>query len=147
MVYVLPHFFWDLSVILIVICGQPSGFYNLGVLAGTPFAKKHFPWVWQLEQNKRLLFTSYRSASHNTQLTACSFVIHSQELGVSQIREINMASFTFYSFCAHTTENRMCLMAERETHISTLTCPIHLPFLKQHLSCEKHTVSAVLIIT
>lgn len=42
----------------------------------SPFSwKKHFLWVWQLEQNKRLLFASCQCASHNTQLTAWSFHI------------------------------------------------------------------------
>lgn len=73
-------------MILIVFCRQCAGFHRLRVLAGTPYVpEKHFPWVWQLEQNKRLLFASCRSASHNTQLTACSFMIHSQELGVPEI--------------------------------------------------------------
>lgn len=84
---------WLVSVMVIVFCREPSGFR---VLTGTPpLAEKHFPWVWQLEQNKRLLFASCRSASHNTQLTACSFHTHGQELGVSQIREISMASSAF----------------------------------------------------
>lgn len=94
------HAFELFSVILIVFCRQSAGFYSLRVLAGTPsLPEKHFPRVWQLERNKRLLFAGCRSASHNTQLTSSSFMIHSQELGVSEIREINMASSAFYPFC------------------------------------------------
>lgn len=63
--------------------------------------EKHFHWVRQLEQNKRLLFASCPSTSHNTQLTAWSAVIHSQVRGVSRIRELNMATFCFYKFCKH----------------------------------------------
>lgn len=96
-----PYFFLFglCSGILIVSCGRPSGFYRPGVRAGTPALEneKHFPWVWQLEQNKRLLFASCPSASHNTQLTAWSFLIHSQELGVPRIRDINMASSAAFS--------------------------------------------------
>lgn len=67
---------------------QSAGLCGLGVLAGAPsLPEKHFPRVWQLEQNKRLLFAGCRNASHNTQLTACSPVIHSQELGVPGIRK------------------------------------------------------------
>lgn len=47
--------------------------------------EKHFPRVWQPEKNKRLLFAGRCNASHNTQLTAYSPMIHSQELGVSEI--------------------------------------------------------------
>lgn len=47
--------------------------------------EKHFPRVWQLEKNKRLLLAGRCNASHNTQLTAYSPMIHSQELGVSEI--------------------------------------------------------------
>lgn len=47
--------------------------------------EKHFPRVWQLEKNKRLLFAGRCNASHNTQLTAYSPMIHGQELGVSEI--------------------------------------------------------------
>lgn len=72
------------------------GVKRLRVIAGAPpLPEKHFPWVWQLEQNKRLLFTS-RSASHNTQLTACSSLIHSQDLGVSPIRDTHTAFYPLW---------------------------------------------------
>lgn len=44
-------------------------------------SEKHFSWVWWLQKNKRLLFASCRSASHNTQLTACRVLIPGQENG------------------------------------------------------------------
>lgn len=33
-------FFQDFPVILIVVCGEPSGFYELRVLAGSPLCRK-----------------------------------------------------------------------------------------------------------
>lgn len=133
-----------LSVILIVFCGQPSGFCRLRVLAGTPpLLEKHSPWVWQLEQNKRLLFASCQSASHNTQLTACIFLIHSQELGVSQIREINMVSSAFCPFCKPIWEQDVTsdcvhsLLAGREIHTHTYLHYLPLLCKTTSLSCKQ----------
>lgn len=93
LLYRLLAFLSDINSVLLVVSwvlqAESSSWYYPSL------PEKHFPRVWQLEQNKRLLFASCRSASHNTQLTACSFMIHSQELGVSEIRKINMAPSAF----------------------------------------------------
>lgn len=54
---------------------------GLGVLGRCSLSlpEKHFPRVWQLEKNKRLLLAGRCNASHNTQLTAYSPMIHSQD--------------------------------------------------------------------
>lgn len=97
-------------MILVVFSWQSAGFCRPGVLAGTPaFAWKHFPRVWQLEQNKRLLFASCCSTSHNTQLTACNVDSQPRAGSVWDQRQYkNMASSAFYPF-ANLIEDKMSL--------------------------------------
>lgn len=76
------------------------------------FREKHFPWVWQLEQNKRLLFASCRGASHNTQLTACCYMIHSQSWECLRSEKYMWCALllAFLFFFKATNDRRMCLL-------------------------------------
>lgn len=150
--HVFIHCFWAfpcdidsvLQTAIWVLQAQSSSWYTL--------PEKHFPWVWQLEQNKRLLFASCRSqvTTHSWQHVALWFTAKSWECLRSEKWIWRPLLFTHF---VNIIESRMSQRAvfslgsqvEKHTSLNLLALSVS-PFQNNLSELQEDAVSAVLII-